>query len=1035
MRTGVRVGFAAALSVAAALFVAAGGPVRAAYVNFESSHVHPIALTSSGGRLLAVNTPDALLEVFSVAADGSLAPERAIPVGLEPVTVRARTDSEAWVVNNLSDTVSVVDLNLGTVTRTLVVGDEPTDVVFASGKAFVAVSNEDAVKVYTLADLTQAPARVDLFGRDVRALAVSADGAKVYAVVLQSGNQTTVVNANALWSGTAGLNGQRLAALGLNDISCGSLAKPPYPPHPPGIPRNLALPDPPNGQQPHVGLIVKWDPNTSRWLDDAGQDWTLCLPFRIADHDLFVIDAANPTTAGVTAIDHLGTSLFEVSVNPSNGRIYVPHTEARNQVRFEHALGVRGHMVDNRLAVVDPANPFNPRLVDLNQHIDRASEAPGNFVERINSVSQPGMMVWNAAGTQAWLTAIGSRKVFRLSQACLNGPGPDYGACIFGPDRNVPDVVYTDEGPTGVALREGAVPRLYVLSRFGNAIDIIDPAAMTNVDAIALHDPSSQTILAGRRRMYDGIDSSQHGDAACSSCHLSGDRDNLAWDLGNPTGQFVPYGTPGDNVRFFPIDDPNQSASHDGFDPEKGPMTTQTLRGMLEPLHWRGDRGTMDAFNKAFVGLMGTADVGPVNNEPAGLSAAEMEEFRQFALGIAFPPNPFRNVDDTVPNAVLTVPGLPNPGNPFLGQQRFTGAVGPATDGGFCVTCHTLPFGAGGGKLGGLAAGDPPLAKAALFNGSLDGSPHSDLKIPHLRNMYEKFGPRYASLGNPNDPPTAQKSGFGFTHDGSIPDLNTFLSANVFQLTPDDVKNIAAFSALFPTGTLPAVGRNLTLPAGAPPTGNAADEALLTTLLGVGNLANPNRHCELVVAARSSGAGARERTWYLNGGAPGGLWSSDVAGEPQLTTVLLRANAGGPLTFTCATIGSGVRLGADRDEDGALNGGDCAPGDASQWQLPVEVTNLQVFPAAHLTWDAQVSIDPTPVLYDIVGANLSTLIPGGLSGAGCLATALASPPWDDLRPDPAVGDGYYYLIRARKPCGSGGFGAGRGALDLLVCPP
>jgi hypothetical protein len=154
-----------------------------------------------------------------------------------------------------------------------------------------------------------------------------------------------------------------------------------------------------------------------------------------------------------------------------------------------------------------------------------------------------------------------------------------------------------------------------------------------------------------------------------------------------------------------------------------------------------------------------------------------------------------------------------------------------------------------------------------------------------------------------------------------------------------------------------------------------------------------------------------------------------------LTTVLLRANAGGPLTFTCATIGSGVRLGADRDEDGALNGGDCAPGDASQWQLPVEVTNLQVFPAAHLTWDAQVSIDPTPVLYDIVGANLSTLIPGGLSGAGCLATALASPPWDDLRPDPAVGDGYYYLIRARKPCGSGGFGAGRGALDLLVCPP
>jgi hypothetical protein len=46
-------------------------------------------------------------------------------------------------------------------------------------------------------------------------------------------------------------------------------------------------------------------------------------------------------------------------------------------------------------------------------------------------------------------------------------------------------------------------------------------------------------------------------------------------------------------------------------------MTTQTLRGMVEPLHWRGDRGTMNAFNKAFVGLMGTQDKGPVNGDPA----------------------------------------------------------------------------------------------------------------------------------------------------------------------------------------------------------------------------------------------------------------------------------------------------------------------------------------------------------------------------------------------------------------------------------
>ncbi|HET8948315.1 MAG TPA: hypothetical protein VFQ07_15150, partial [Candidatus Polarisedimenticolia bacterium] len=176
--------------VLALVVCAGGGGARAAYVNFESSHVHPIDLTPSGTRLLAVNTPDALLEVFTVAADGTLASERSIPVGLEPVTVVARTDAEAWVVNTLSDTVSIVDLDLGTVTRTLAVGDEPTDVVFASGRAFVAVSQEDTVKVWSLADLTLPPVRVDLFGRDVRALAASSDGTKVYAVVLQSGNQT-----------------------------------------------------------------------------------------------------------------------------------------------------------------------------------------------------------------------------------------------------------------------------------------------------------------------------------------------------------------------------------------------------------------------------------------------------------------------------------------------------------------------------------------------------------------------------------------------------------------------------------------------------------------------------------------------------------------------------------------------------------------------------------------------------------------------------------------------------------------------------
>src|SRR2546427_203683 len=201
------------------LGLAVCGTVRAQYVNFESSQVHPMALTPAGGKLLVVNTPDALLEVFTVLPDGSLAPLASIPVGLEPVSVVASSDSEAWVVNHLSDTISIVNLDLGTTVRTLPVGDEPTDVVLVGGRAFVAVSQEDAVQVFDLLHLETPPAKLDLFGSDARALAVSKDRSKVYAVVLNSGNQTTDVNANVIF-GTPAIDQNRLQQLGLNPIDC-----------------------------------------------------------------------------------------------------------------------------------------------------------------------------------------------------------------------------------------------------------------------------------------------------------------------------------------------------------------------------------------------------------------------------------------------------------------------------------------------------------------------------------------------------------------------------------------------------------------------------------------------------------------------------------------------------------------------------------------------------------------------------------------------------------------------------------------------
>jgi YVTN family beta-propeller protein len=105
---------------------------QTSFVAFESGPVRPLALSPDGTRLFAVNTPDNRLEVFAVSASG-LTPIDSIPVGMEPVAVAARSNTQVWVVNHLSDSVSIVDLAATPprVARTLLVGDEPRDIVFA----------------------------------------------------------------------------------------------------------------------------------------------------------------------------------------------------------------------------------------------------------------------------------------------------------------------------------------------------------------------------------------------------------------------------------------------------------------------------------------------------------------------------------------------------------------------------------------------------------------------------------------------------------------------------------------------------------------------------------------------------------------------------------------------------------------------------------------------------------------------------------------------------------------------------------------
>src|SRR5499425_761925 len=127
-----------------ACFAPAARPAGATFATFESGQVRPLALSPDGTRLFAVNTPDDRLEIFTVNG-GDLVHSDSVSVGLEPVAVAARSDGEVWVVNHLSDSVSIVDVGATPphVVRTLLVGDEPRDIVFAGtgGRAFISTAH------------------------------------------------------------------------------------------------------------------------------------------------------------------------------------------------------------------------------------------------------------------------------------------------------------------------------------------------------------------------------------------------------------------------------------------------------------------------------------------------------------------------------------------------------------------------------------------------------------------------------------------------------------------------------------------------------------------------------------------------------------------------------------------------------------------------------------------------------------------------------------------------------------------------------
>src|SRR5437773_2122637 len=93
----------------ATAMLARGQATTNSFVNWETPPVHPVALSPDHTRLAVCNLPDNRLEIFDVTS-GRAVGLGSVCVGLDPVSARFRNEDEVWVVNFISDSVSIVDL-------------------------------------------------------------------------------------------------------------------------------------------------------------------------------------------------------------------------------------------------------------------------------------------------------------------------------------------------------------------------------------------------------------------------------------------------------------------------------------------------------------------------------------------------------------------------------------------------------------------------------------------------------------------------------------------------------------------------------------------------------------------------------------------------------------------------------------------------------------------------------------------------------------------------------------------------------------
>lgn len=716
-------------------------PLSAAFTHHEARQCHPLCINATGSQLLAVNSIEGRLSVFNLSSSSRPVLSWEIPTGSEPVTVRLRNDNEAWVVNEVSDTVAIINLAEKRITQVLQVDDEPADVVFAQGKAFVSSPRQATVRVFD-ATTKAALATIALPGLSPAALCTNADGTKVYVGYLLSGNRSTILPA----------------------------ALAPAQPKP----TNTALP-----AAPKTALIVP--SSDSR------------IKYSVQDVDVTEINATNHS---LTHFSDLGTHIFALATHPLNGDLWVANSDALNLTRFEPNL--RGHFADHRVTRLIPSS--NSRSTyDLNPGINYTLLP--NPAAQSTALAQPTAVEFESNGAFLWLSAFNSDRVARVDTS--TGAVTERVDLRLGGGSS-----QVMRGPRGLALHPQA-SRLYVLNKISDTLSTVDTAtlAVTSEVKLSTADPMPLNIRQGRGFLYDAR-LSGNGTVSCATCHIDADRDGLAWDLGDPGGSMV-------SVQGAALSAHVTTLRTRSLHPMKGPLITQTLRGMASnttsvstpaaavttKFHWRGDKPSIQSFNSTFPNLLGGSTI----------AATDMDNLASYLLSIRHHPNPNRNLDRTLKTSLAG-------GNPVTGRDLFNNHLAS-----HCITCHPLASGT-----------DQNLDNFSEFGGT------QSMKNPPLRTVYQR-----ANQFNPSSG-AISRAGFGLGSDGTgfaLPKVHPYV---LDDLSTGDLIHLTAFILSFDTGSAPVSSASFAV--------NPQNASSMASTLDVLENA-PSADGDLVVHARIGGVG------------------------------------------------------------------------------------------------------------------------------------------------------------------------------------